>query len=173
MADAVPPDPAGWQKVAVDPRVVSARVAGISHGFLVFDDTGSEWKRDGEKFDYLLFPNRFFFSRDAGKDKAPYFTVVLGEKDSRPPAVPTRLVQVNRSAPPAEAWLSWVTPRDQGTAGVIGFDVLVDNQPIPRYLIPAAKNPGKTVLMHLRDLDLKGRTSLRISTPTCTPPRAS
>ena len=35
--------------MAVDPSVVAARVAGVSYGFLLFDDTGSEWKRDGEQ----------------------------------------------------------------------------------------------------------------------------
>src|SRR5262245_32584500 len=38
MADASPPDAQGWQRVPVDPGVVAARVAGISYGFLVFDD---------------------------------------------------------------------------------------------------------------------------------------
>ena len=34
MADASPPDRDGWQHIPVDPRVVAARVAGLSHGFL-------------------------------------------------------------------------------------------------------------------------------------------
>ena len=67
MADASPPDGDGWQHVPVDPRVVAARVAGISHGFLVFDDTGSEWTRDGETFTFRLFPNRFVYSRDQNR----------------------------------------------------------------------------------------------------------
>jgi hypothetical protein len=46
----------GWQKVAVDPFVVAARTAGISYGFLLFDDTGAEWKRDGEKFSFFSCP---------------------------------------------------------------------------------------------------------------------
>ena len=66
MADAFPPDADGWQKVAVDPSVVAARVAGVSYGFLLFDDTGSEWKRDGDKFTPIHMPNRFVHSREAG-----------------------------------------------------------------------------------------------------------
>ena len=49
-ADASPPDANGWQTIAVDPSLIAARVAGISGGFVLFDDTGSEWTRDGERF---------------------------------------------------------------------------------------------------------------------------
>ena len=56
MADASPPDAAGWQRIPVDPRVLAARVAGISYGMLVFDDTGSEWSRDGRAVHRPAFP---------------------------------------------------------------------------------------------------------------------
>ena len=79
MADATPPDADGWQRIPVDPAVVAARVAGASHGFLVFDDTGSEWSRNGEAFKLRLFPNRFVYSREAGKARAPYLTVELAD----------------------------------------------------------------------------------------------
>ena len=89
MADASPPDHDGWQHVPVDPRVVAARVAGISHGFLAFDDTGSEWTRTGETFKFRLFPNRFVYSREQNRASAPYFTIDLGPEDRRPPEAPT------------------------------------------------------------------------------------
>ena len=85
MADASAPDAQGWQQVAVDPAVVAARVAGISSGFLLFDDTGSEWSRDGEKFAIHHMPNRFVRSHESGKADAPYLTVVLGAEDKAPP----------------------------------------------------------------------------------------
>jgi len=62
--DATPPDADGWQTVAVAPRVVAARIAGVSHGFVVFDDTGSEWTRRGESFQKHIFPNRFVGRQD-------------------------------------------------------------------------------------------------------------
>src|SRR5437667_275999 len=77
MAAAFPPDKDGWQRVAVDPAVVAARVAGVSYGFLLFDDTGSEWARQGEKFTLHHFPNRFVHSRESGAANAPYLTVFL------------------------------------------------------------------------------------------------
>jgi lysophospholipase L1-like esterase len=88
MADAFPPDDKGWQRVAVEPAVVAARVGGLSHGFLLFDDTGSEWSRQGEKFNFFLFPNRFLHSRESGQASAPYLMVYLGAEDKMPPAAP-------------------------------------------------------------------------------------
>jgi hypothetical protein len=117
MADAFPPDGQGWQRVAVDPAVVAARVAGISHGFLVFDDTGSEWEHRGERFTFHLFPNRFVYSREAGPKNAPYLTVTLGEGDKQPPPAPGDLRGEAGDLPAGEAWLSWTTPRDVGPAG--------------------------------------------------------
>ena len=123
MADALPPDADGWQKVAVDPSVVAARVAGVSYGFLLFDDTGSEWKRDGDKFTPIHMPNRFVHSREAGPATRPYLTVYLGAEDKAPPAAPTNLRGEAADLPAGEAWLSWVTPKDEGPAGTVGFFV--------------------------------------------------
>ena len=89
MADAAPPDKNGWQQIPVDPAVIAARAVGVSYGLLVFDDTGSEWTRQGEQFKPLHMPNRFAFSREAGAEKAPYLTVELGSADKEPPAAPS------------------------------------------------------------------------------------
>ena len=80
MADAFPPDDKGWQKIAVDPSIVALCAAGLSYGFLLSDDTGSEWTRQGEKFTYQHFPNRFVSSREDGAAKAPYLIVFLGAR---------------------------------------------------------------------------------------------
>ena len=57
-------------------------VAGLSHGFVVFDETGTEWTRDGEKFTRHSFPNRFFDSRESGCERGRIFTVELGPRSS-------------------------------------------------------------------------------------------
>lgn len=163
MADTGPPDADGWQHVAVDPRVIAARLAGVSHGFLVFDDTGSEWTRDGENFSLRLFPNRFFHSRESGPRSAPYFTVELGESDSAPPPPPERLAASLDHLPAGEALVSWLTPADAGPAGTIGFLVEIDGREVPRYLIPAARQPGQSVTMHLRDLQLAAGQQVRLA----------
>ena len=154
MADATPPDARGWQQIAVDPSVVAARVAGISHGLFLFDDTGSEWSRQGETYTPRPMPNRFVHSRESGAAGAPYLTVVLGPEDQAPPLAPGGFEADPAVLPAGEAWVSWATPRDEGPAGTIGFFVRVDGKEVPRYLIPLAGKAGERVKMHLRDLGL-------------------
>jgi hypothetical protein len=43
FADATAPDAGAWQSVAIEPDVVAANAAGLSHGFAAMDDVGSEW----------------------------------------------------------------------------------------------------------------------------------
>lgn len=165
MADASPPDGDDWQHVPVDPRVVAARVAGISYGFLAFDDTGSEWTHDGETFTFRLFPNRFVYSREQNRASAPYFTLELGPDDRRPPEAPAglRLEPGSPVLPSGEALVSWITPRDAGPAGTLGFFVSLGGHPLPRELIPLAGAPGARVEMHLHDLKISIPSEAKIS----------
>jgi hypothetical protein len=165
MADATPPDEHGWQRVRVDPRVMAARLAGLSHGFLIFDDTGSEWTRAGENFTFRLFPNRFVYSRDQNPGSAPYFTVELGPEDRRPPLAPSglRVEPATARLPAGEAIVSWVTPQDAGPAGTLGFLATLDGRAVPRELIPLAGAAGTRVEMHLRDLNLAAGAVVTLS----------
>jgi hypothetical protein len=160
FADATPPDEDGWQTLAVDPLVMAARVAGISQGFAVYDDVGSEYERNGNQFKYQQLPNRFFYSRDQNKSVAPYFTVYVGVEDREAPPAVGEFKQVDTVLPPGEAKVSWTTPRDAGPAGTIGFvaryakgaSLAWDSAtPVPQYLVPLA---GDGVAMHLRDMGL-------------------
>ena len=183
-ADASDPDAGRWQTIPVDPRVIAARVAGISYGCLVFDDTGSEWTRDGEKFSQRIFPNRFFYSREAQGERAPFFSVELGAADNEPPDAPAELAAEVGDLPSGEAWLSWRAPADSGAtesgpagsgpAGVLGYFVEIDGREAPRYLIPGASHRaafgkpnggaapgGDIVRMHLRDLGLAPGAKVR------------
>jgi Domain of unknown function (DUF4091) len=154
MAEASKPDRDDWQHVPVDARVIAARMAGISHGFLAFDDTGSEWTRNGETFTFRVFPNRFVFSREQNRASAPYFTIEPGPEDRRVPEAPSglRLEAGTALLPAGEALVSWVTPSDAGPAGTLGFFASLDGTPVPRELIPLAGIAGARVEMHLRDL---------------------
>jgi len=166
--DATPPDAEGWQTVAVEPRVVAARVAGLSYGFVVFDDTGSEWTRNGEQYKRFTFPNRFVHSRESGAKTAPYFTIYLGDEDKQPPAAAADFRQEEAVLPAGEAIVSWAAPADalgfnavvMHPSGVIGD--LRKGIPVPRYLIPAAV-PGQRVQMHLRDMGFKNGELLDVS----------
>lgn len=172
FADATAPDSNGWQTIAVDPAVVAARVAGISHGFVVIDDVGSEYTRDGEKFTYHMFPNRFVSSREGGKNVVPYFTVSLGAEDREPPQAVAQLAATPDSAVPAQASVNWTTPADRGPAGVIGFLARYSTDsnfdwakatPIPQYLVPRPSSIGKPVAMQLRGLPIEAGTSMTIA----------
>ncbi|MCY2954731.1 MAG: DUF4091 domain-containing protein [Planctomycetota bacterium] len=171
FADATPPDKEGWQTVAVAADVVAARVAGISHGFVVFDDVGSEYTRDGDRFTYKLFLNRFAYSREQSGKKGAFFTVELGAEDRQPPEAVGGISSTCAGLAPGEAVITWATPNDRGPARVIGFLVRVaegaafnwDNaRPVPQYLVPMAGAPGGKVTMHLRDMGLKGGTRIAI-----------
>ncbi|MBM4033243.1 MAG: DNRLRE domain-containing protein [Planctomycetes bacterium] len=171
--DATPPDAEGWQTVAVEPRVVAARVAGLSYGFVVFDDTGSEWTRNGEQYKRFTFPNRFVHSRESGAKTAPYFTIYLGDEDKQPPAAPTYPRQEQATLPTGEAIVSWLSPADSFGFRVAflkggNVDQWVDWEeeakqatPIPRYQIPMAE-PGQRVELHLRDMGVKGGESITL-----------
>ena len=86
FGDAAPRDAEGWQVIPLDPAVVQARLEGRSHGFCVMDDVGSEYRRDGNKFEYLPFRNRYVTSREGSKQSGPYFTLWL--EDGAAPAPP-------------------------------------------------------------------------------------
>ena len=75
FADASDPDADGWQSIPVDPAVIQARIDGRSHGFVVIDDVGNEWTRQGDAFHWRPFPNRFFYSKDQNASVAPRFEV--------------------------------------------------------------------------------------------------
>jgi hypothetical protein len=156
MADASPPDADGWQAIPVDPTIVAARVAGISQGFFLFDDTGTTWTRDGDRFTCQHFPNRFVMSRDSNRASAPYLTVSLGETDDTPPSAPSDVRSDVADLPAGEAWVSWTTPTDVGPAGTIGFFVAMDGRELPRYLIPLPPVKGGRVKMHFRDIGRPG-----------------
>ena len=154
-AEASPPDADGWQTVAVDPAVVATRVAGLSQGFLLFDDTGTEWTRSGNNFNLRPMPNRFVASHDSNRASAPYFTVTLGPKDRAAPPAPTDLrVEPSDDLPSGEAVVTWITPLDVGPAGTLGFIATVAGQPVPRALVPLARAAPERNRLHLRDLGL-------------------
>ncbi len=150
--DATAPDPDGWQIIPVSKEVIAARVAQLSEGIVLFDDTGSEWTRDGEQFTVHPFPNRYVYSRQQNASSAPYLTVTVGKEDTLSPLPPTEFSSDVGDLPAGEAWVSWLSPPDQGEAGTLGFVVEFNGQPIPRYLIPQARVPGTRLTMHLRDL---------------------
>ena len=159
-ADASEPDSERWQTIAIDPRVLRACVAGTSSGFVLFDDTGSEWTRMGERFEYRLFPNRRFFAHEQSAS-APYLMITAdGKDDTGPEAV--RFLSGPRSGSgtedrllAGEAVVRWETPADRGEAGTMGYEVLVQGVPLPRYLVPHAGAVGEPVECRIEGFPLQ------------------
>lgn len=79
FGDSTPRDTDGWQVIPVSPEVVQARLDGLSHGFSVMDDVGSEYTRHGDTIEYRQFPNRYVASREGPHKTAPYFTLWLDD----------------------------------------------------------------------------------------------
>ncbi len=155
FADATAPDADGWQTLAIAPAVLGARVAGISHGLALIDDVGSEYQRDGDHFTYKLLLNRFHYSRDQNRRVAPYLTVTLGEPDRIAPLPPSALAVLADRLPPGEARVSWMTPPDNGPAGIAGFLITANGKPVPQYLVPRPATSGTPVEFHLRDMAIQ------------------
>lgn len=165
FADATPPDADGWQRFSVDPKVVAARIAGISHGFLLWDEVGNEWSCQDGAFDYKYFPNRFVYSRESLKS-GPWMEIRLGPPDAKPPLAIPEIHQTPEILPRGETRFRWTTPSDQGPAGVIGFHGEIHGPngriEIPRYQIPMAGEGGRPVFLHLRHIPLKPSVNYRL-----------
>lgn len=164
-ADATPRDGENWQTVAIDPSLVAARVAGVSHGFVLFDDTGSEWTRDGESFTFRLFPNRFVFSKDSNRASAPYFTIETGEEDREAPEGIADL-RSEEAGPFEEARIVWSAPGDRGAAGVVGYLATIEPEggaevALPQWTVPSSDGiePGGKVTMRLRGVPESARVA--------------
>ena len=156
FSDCTPPGPDGWQACAIQPEVLAARVAGISHGICLVDEVGSEWSLKNGQFQYYHYPNRFLYSRESRS--GPWLEVRVAEIDRKPPDAIEHIDVQTKGLPGGEALCIWDTPRDHGGGKTLGFHVAYEKDgktyPVPRYLIPMAREPGQPVRMHLQDLDL-------------------
>ena len=155
FADCSPPDEQGWQTCAVDPDVVATRIAGLSHGFLGYDEVGNIWSLNKGKFNYIKYPNRFCYSRET-KKSAPWMEIWVKGRDSiAPEALKSIDVDID-GFPAGEALVRWKSPKDKGGGKTLGFHVTYTSElevkSIPKYLIPMAGKAGEEVRMHIRDL---------------------
>ena len=160
----------GRQTIASDPRLVVARAVGISTGFVLFDDVGTELIRrgsDGEEVEIRLFPNRFFYSRDQNSASTPYLEVVVEEEveenGTRRPTAPTELAVRTDGLPWGEAEISWRASQTTRRR-LVGFEAQIDGVAVPQSMIPAPKINGYTAssevfIARLSNLGLKpGKT---------------
>ena len=140
-AEASEPDD-GWQTIEVDPKIVAARSAGLSYGFVLFDDTGTELRRESDNSDKALFhpfPNRFFYSREQNASVAPYLVVECSDAKPATPPQPQTLTAETKGLPPGEAVFRWEIP-PLANNDVLGFFVTVNGKEWIRSTIPVAAN---------------------------------
>ncbi len=158
FAEASKPDAYGWQSVAIDSDVIAAKVAGLSEGFCIADEVGSEWRFKKGVFRHILFPNRYFYSSESYK-KGPWFEIWTSGVDKIPPDSVDSLTFSNSGLPPGEVSVKWKTPIDRGGGKTLGFNVSYNSDgnvnKVPRYLVPMAKDNGEEVVMYLQDLGFK------------------
>jgi len=143
FGDATPPDADGWQVIPVAPAVIEARAAGRGRGFLVVDDVGSEYERDGERFVARPFPNRFFTSRDGPRDRQPFFTVVVaaGPPGALPapvtPPGPVAAAPLPAPAPAPAGPRPALAIRDEYGVALEAFDLAAARGETIGFLVPA------------------------------------
>jgi hypothetical protein len=151
------------------------RVAGLSSGFALFDDVGSEYERHGETFAYHPFPNRFFSSRESGVDRGPQMRLVLGAADHEAPEIVGDLVLDAHDLAAGEIAAAWTTPRDRGPAGTLGFFARFQEsepsaeprrfdwetaRPVALDRVPPAGAPGERESLRLGGFAPGGRVTL-------------
>ena len=137
-AEASPPTD-GWQEIDVLPEVVAARVAGLSYGFVLFDDTGTEIVRKGDETSIRLFPNRFVFSHDQNRASEPFLEVEYEDavsSNNEAPDYPKNLQCSNERIPDGAAIISWEQSNCLSDR-IIGFHVDVDGKEVSQALVPA------------------------------------
>ncbi len=166
FADCTLPNEDGWQSVAVDPNVVAARVAGLSTGFFCYDEVGHEWQDVDDKFEYYSNPNRFSYSKDS--QFPPYLEIWVNGEDKEAPNAVSQLSVDTADFPPGEALIKWITPADNGAAGVSGYLVSYKDSSgkvteMPRYLVPMAVTTGAECRMYVRDIPFKSGETLTLN----------
>ena len=144
--DAKPSSQKGWVELDIPPRLLEARMAGLSYGLVLMDDTGSTWTRKGDEFQQKIFPNRFVYSRDSNASSAPYFMVDVATPDAQasssriPKPSELRFEDTSDSDPrPRMVW-RFDKPTD---SQALGFRVTCNDDPIPQYFVPSIDSARK------------------------------
>jgi len=130
-AEASLPDAQGWQAIEIAPQVMAEMVTGVSDGFLLFDDVGTEWALLEGKYTTRPFPNRFFHSREAAADARPYVTVCLGEADTMGPPSPALPGSIDLGQIPREGEATKGKEEARGHLQVISPSMVALRWPLP------------------------------------------
>jgi len=171
----------GWWRIAVEPRLVSALVAGLSHGLVVEEETSNAGS---------LGSNNFVHSRESGQ-YAPYLVVKVSDAATRPPRAPAE-VKVEEAPEFATMTQGAARVRLLVPEGAFGYLVRVNGNPAPGWQVPTAEAPGswqsfvleylpggQNIEVEIRVVDAaglasppataRGRVSAKLATPPALP----
>ncbi len=129
-----------WVAYEVPRELVQLCVAGLSPGWLMMDDTGSTWKRDGESFEQVHFPNRFVFSRDSNRSSMPYLEIECtptASDQSVPSAIQFQRLTRDVSLDDSRDLLTWRLGKSIASANVVGFRMKVDGKEVDQTFLPS------------------------------------
>lgn len=151
-----------WVQIELPEKVLRARCEGLSYGLVLMDDTGSTWKRDGEAFEYNLFPNRYVFSRNSNSQSAPYIMIRLGAEKINPsdsasirPPSKLRWQDIDQESP----WrrLQWQMERND-LDDLLGFRVMINGELVPATEVPSWSQHRDGIFVMNLETWLKGRS---------------
>ena len=121
----------GWWRIAVEPRLVSAMVSGLSHGLMVAEESGNAG---------ALASNSFVHSRESSP-YAPYLVVKVSDGAAGPPGSPAE-VSVEPAAEFATMAEGAVRVGLLVPEGAFGYLVAVNGKRVPAWQVPIAAAPG-------------------------------
>jgi len=128
-----------WWKVPVEPRLVAAMIAALSHGLLLEEESGGS-----------IDANNYIHSRESG-EHAPYLVVTAVEGEQSPPGPPR---QVSLCPAPEFATLTHGASRVELAVptGAFGYLVSVNGLPVAPWRVPYAAPAGRAQSFVLEDL---------------------
>lgn len=142
----------GWYRIRVDPRLVEACAAGLSHGLALSDDSGQTMNIAKEVIPDTNHGNNYFFAREQSNAKP---VLVVEAK----PAPASERVQANVEVKP---WLAgadlksgaveitWPgTNNAASRAAIVGYRVRIDGKDLPRWRHPTVPPAGEPVRLLL------------------------
>jgi len=148
---------AGWLAVDVDPRLVEACAAGLSHGIAVSDDNGQTARVSREADPQSNLGNNYVFSRE--QHAASPWLEVEAAPSPRPAEAPADLVVAVAAwrgpGPDGGVEISWDGPADDTAAAeLLGYRITLEAGEgrlltLSRWMHPAVPPAGERAIAHL------------------------
>jgi hypothetical protein len=142
----------GWYRITIEPRLLEACAAGLSHGLALSDDNGQTMNIAKEIIPETNHGNNYFFAREQSNAK-PVLVV-----EARPaPAIERAALRVQvkpwqqgADLKHGAAEITWPGPADAAArAAIVGYRVRLGGTELPRWRHPTVPAAGETVRLLL------------------------